>query len=190
MTFFKPAMLAASLLATGPALAQTAGMDHVLHSQMGGHMGGQMAPVSEPGQGAFAAIAEIVATLEADPATDWSQVNIDALRSHLVDMDLVTARSTAESTPIEGGLRFTVHGSGEVTGAVQRMVLAHAAIMDGVGDWHFAAQKTDDGAILDVTVPEADRARLAGLGFYGVMATGMHHQAHHWAMATGTNPHH
>ncbi|HHS94800.1 MAG TPA: hypothetical protein ENK63_05635 [Rhodobacterales bacterium] len=188
MTFFKSAVLAASLLAAGPTLAQTAGMDHVLHSQLGGHM--EMAPVSQPGQGAFAAIGEIVATLEADPATDWSTVDIDALRDHLVDMDLVTTRSTAQSTPIEGGLRFTVHGSGDVTGAVQRMVLAHAAIMDGVGDWHFAAQQIDDGAILDVTVPEADRARLAGLGFYGVMASGMHHQAHHWAMATGSNPHH
>jgi hypothetical protein len=36
---------------------------------------------TQPGQAAFAAIQEIVAILEADPRTDWSKVNIDALRA-------------------------------------------------------------------------------------------------------------
>jgi len=36
-----------------------------------------------------------------------------------------------------------------------------------------------------VIVPEADLARLEGLGFYGLLAAGMHHQPHHWMMATG-----
>ena len=31
--------------------------------------------------------------LEADPTTDWSKVNIGALREHLIDMDEVTMRA-------------------------------------------------------------------------------------------------
>ena len=38
----------------------------------------------EAGESAFAAIQEIVALLNADPKTDWSKVDIDALRQHLV----------------------------------------------------------------------------------------------------------
>ncbi|MCC2098329.1 MAG: hypothetical protein KDJ29_15640, partial [Hyphomicrobiales bacterium] len=41
----------------------------------------------QPGQSAFAAIQEIVEILEADRSTDWSKVNIPALRQHLIDMD-------------------------------------------------------------------------------------------------------
>lgn len=173
------------------AHAQTAGMTHAQNATMGHQMemSHPMAPVSEPGQGAFAAIGEIVATLAADPKTDWSKVNIDALRAHLVDMNRVTIDAVASSQPIAGGLRFTVQGQGEVVGSIQRMVLAHAMIMNGVNDWHLKAQTTANGATLDITVPSADEAKLKGLGFFGVMAMGMHHQAHHWAMATGTNPH-
>jgi hypothetical protein len=39
------------------------------------------------GQDAFGAIQEIVGMLEADPATDGSKVDIDALRDHLLDMN-------------------------------------------------------------------------------------------------------
>ena len=44
----------------------------------------------QPGQGAFAAIQEIVSMLDADSTTDWSKVNIARLRRHLVDMNNVT----------------------------------------------------------------------------------------------------
>ena len=57
---------------------------------------------------AFAAIQEIVRSLEADPKTDWSKVNIEGLRQHLIDMDNVTLRSSVASAPVESGVRFTV----------------------------------------------------------------------------------
>jgi hypothetical protein len=44
----------------------------------------------EAGQSAFAATAEIVALLSNDPQTDWSKVNIAALRQHLVDMNALS----------------------------------------------------------------------------------------------------
>jgi hypothetical protein len=48
-----------------------------------------------PGQDAFGAIQEIVRILEADAKTDWSKVNIAALRAHLIDMNEVTLKAVA-----------------------------------------------------------------------------------------------
>lgn len=193
-------LVALAGLAAAPAMAQTMNMDHAddmaTQAAMDHDMGAMdhtamdaIAPVQEPGQGAFAAIAEIVAALAADPETDWSTVDIDGLRAHLVDMDLVTTRARASGEAIDGGMRFTITGSGDVVGAVQRMVVAHAAVMDGVNGWQMSASPTADGARLDVHVPDADMAKLAGLGFFGVLAQGMHHQTHHWMLATGQDPH-
>jgi hypothetical protein len=144
---------------------------------------------SQPGQGAFAAIQEIVALLEADPSTDWSRVDIEALRRHLMDMDNVTLHAEVKAQDIPGGVRFLVSGSGPVKGSIQRMVTAHAATMNGVGDWKFSAEQTDDGATLSVLVPERDVAKLRALGFIGVLTRGMHHQAHHLMIARGGHPH-
>ncbi len=53
-----------------------------------------------PGQDAFGAIQEIVRILEADPKTDWSKVNLEALRQHLIDMSEVTLKADAVTKPI------------------------------------------------------------------------------------------
>jgi hypothetical protein len=73
------------LLGASVAWAQGATThDQAGHSAM--HATSHAAPQpTEPGQGAFAAIAEIIALLEADPNTDWSKVDITALREHLVE---------------------------------------------------------------------------------------------------------
>jgi len=47
----------------------------------------------EPGQDAFGTIQEIVQILEADPKTDWSKVNLEALRQHVIDMNEVTLKA-------------------------------------------------------------------------------------------------
>lgn len=147
------------------------------------------APVSEPGQGAFAAVAEIVAALEADPETDWTTVDIAGLREHLRDMDVVMIDTQVTSERSDGGLRFTVTGGPDVYPSIQRMTAAHASVMQGVNGWQYDAAATDKGATLTVSVPVADLPKLRALGFFGLMASGMHHQAHHWRMATGANPH-
>lgn len=143
----------------------------------------------EGGQAAFAAIQEITATLMADPATDWSKVNIEALRQHLIDMDNVTLRATVASEEIDGGARFTVTSSDPaVTASIRAMVTAHVGTMNGVEGWDMQAEETDGGTIMTVTGP--DVARIRGLGFIGLMTVGMHHQVHHLALASGINPHH
>lgn len=162
-----PAILVLTLLVSGPAHAQA----HQMPSQSG--------------QSAFAAIQEIVGILEADPTTDWNKVNIEGLRQHLIDMDNVTLRAQVKSEPTPDGMKFIVSGEGPVKEAVQRMIMAHAATMNGVGDWVFTGTETESGAILTVAAPAADTERLAGLGFIGVMAEGMHHQTHHLMIARG-----
>ena len=171
------------------AFAQAVDMHNMQerHAAMSAHMAG--AVPAQAGQGAFAAIQEIVGILERDPSTDWSKVNIEALRQHLIDMDNVTLRSEVKSEPVDGGMRFIVSGTGPVIGSIRRMTGAHARTMNGVGGWTFTAAETDDGATLTVLAPAKDQAKLRGLGFIGVMTRGMHHQAHHLMIARGLDPH-
>lgn len=146
-------------------------------------------PATEAGQSAFAAIEEIVLALSNDPDTDWSKVNIDGLRDHLVDMELVFTDADVITKPVDFGLEFTVTGTGKTIGAIQRMTVAHSGVMEDSGPWSFNAVKTDTGAVLTVTTSEDDLAKMKAIGFFGVISLGMHHQSHHWMMATGRNPH-
>lgn len=179
-------LIIASLLAA-PAFAQehTPGMDHSAHSA-----GMSAIEITEPGQSAFAAIEEIVLSLNTNPNTDWSLVDIAGLREHLRDMELVFTASEASAKDIPDGMRFTVTGDGRVREAIRNMTIAHASVMDGVDGWNYSAAEVPEGATMTITVPPFDMARLKALGFFGAMAMGMHHQDHHWAMATGGNPHH
>lgn len=168
-------------------------MDHLQMMQGGGMSHhGQRQPnqrATEPGQAAFAAIQEIVQILEADPKTDWSKVDVEALRQHLIDMNNVTMAARVKSETIEGGTRFIVTGEGAVRDSIRRMTSAHAATMDGVDGWHFMAKETDGGSIFEVHVSATETTKLKGLGFIGVMARGMHHQEHHLMIARGEHPH-
>ncbi len=190
----KHGVIFAALALATPALAQQGGAPMPMPMQAGAMdhsamMGGAPGKVVEPGQGAFAAIGEIVAALEADPATDWTRVDIDALRVHLVDMDLVVTKAVVTREATDFGERYVVSGEGQVVGSIQRMVVAHASTMEGVGGWSYLAEARPDGAVLEVSVPESDMAKLHALGFLGILTSGMHHQPHHWAMATGGSPH-
>ncbi len=172
-----------ALLTAGATLAAEKTHDHGA-MMMGSDMPG------ETGQAAFAAIQEIVAMLDADPATDWAKVDIEALRQHLIDMNNVTLGAAVEAAEVEGGIRFSVSGEGPARESVRRMVMAHAATMNGVDGWKFVAEPSDKGATLTVSPPDqASMAKLRALGFIGVMARGMHHQQHHLMLATGMDPH-
>jgi hypothetical protein len=180
------------LSASGLALAQDhAGMQHspgMNHQPMPAQ--GAPAGLREGGQAAFAAIGEIVASLEADPKTDWSKVNVEALRRHLVDMDNVMTHAEVETLPIAGGARFTVKGNGATVASIQRMAAGHAGTMNGQGGWSFKASNRNDGALFEVTSPRAeDAAKIRGLGFAGLLTRGDHHRPHHFGMAAGRMVH-
>ena len=155
---------------------------HALH--------GAKALPEQGGQSAFAAIAEIVDLLEADPETDWSKVDISALREHLVDMNSLMLEANATSTAEGDTIRFRITGEGGVLRAIQAMVPAHAAELNKTGPWTVEAEATPDGAMLAVKARTADDLEKAkALGFFGLMAKGSHHQPHHLAMATGMMNH-
>ena len=144
----------------------------------------------ESGQSAFAALAEIVAMLDAEPATDWSKVNIESLRQHLIDMNNVTLGADVVATRIANRMRFAVTGTPAVQASIRRMVTAHAATMDGVRGWHFKVEDIEHGSALTASVTELkDLVKLNALGFFGLLTIGMHHQAHHMAIASGHRLH-
>ncbi len=190
-------------LAPAVAFAQSGGMvgsgreahgmtmpNVMMHGQPMNHRAREASPApTEPGQSAFAAIQEIVGILNADPKTDWSKVNIDALRQHLVDMNNVVLAAEVKDVPVGSGMRFDVTGEGPVRDSIRRMVSAHAAAMNGVDGWALEAAEIDGGESLTVLLPDKDAAKLRGLGFFGVLALGMHHQAHHLMIARGQSPH-
>jgi hypothetical protein len=153
---------------------------------------GPAAPVvpTEPGQGAFGALQQIVQILEADPHTDWSKVNLDALRAHLIDMDRVTLDAEAVVYPIEGGDRITVTGTGRTLAAIQRLVPEEAMHLNGMRGWHLAAIRIHDGVILTVTTSDPKQvAMIRGLGFAGILASGNFHPRHHLEIARGEPMH-
>jgi hypothetical protein len=180
-----------ALLAASAAWAQSATThDRAEQSATHARMHPAASLPTEAGQGAFAAIAEIVLLLQADPETDWSQVDIGALREHLVDMNELTLNAIAREEPIPGGLQIEVIGDGRTLRAIRNMVPAHAAELAKVEGWQAEAATREDGARLIVTSTDPrQEAQIRGLGFFGLMATGAHHQTHHWAMATGQAVH-
>ena len=142
-----------------------------------------------PGQDAFGAIAEIVSILEADPATDWSKVDIERLRQHLVDMHEVMLRAAVNPVPVPGGLAMEVTGTGRTEQAIRAMVVPHAAELDRMPAWSATTEPMAGGVRLTVVAKTPDDpkvvARIRGLGFAGLMTQGAHHQPHHLAMAKG-----
>ncbi len=160
-----------------------------MQGQMGSHgmmMGTGMADQpAMAGQGAFGTIQEVVRILEADPTTDWSKVNIAALREHLVDMDEVTLRAVSAERTLDNGIEIAVTGTGRTLDAIKRMVPAHVQELNGTG-WNAKVEDLPNGVKLTVTGADAKQVtKLKALGFMGIMVQGTHHQAHHLMMAKG-----
>jgi hypothetical protein len=178
-----------------PCHEQMQGMNHDAmascmmqrHGQAMAHMKGSMPQGSAPqlsGQDAFGAIQEIVRMLESDPATDWSKVDLEALRQHLIDMNEVALKADAAAQPVDGGLAVAVTGSGRTLLAIQRLVPTHAKVIDGLNGWSAKTDPLPDGIRLTVTATDPREVQhIRGLGFIGILVSGSHHQPHHLAMA-------
>lgn len=144
---------------------------------------------TQGGQAAFATVSEIVKLLEADPTTDWSKVDLEALRQHLIDMDAVTLRSRVKSTPVSGGMEFEITGEAAVAASVRRIVGAHAPLLEAIGGWRATTSPIPSGMRLAVVAinsgDSATVARIRGLGFIGLLTQGNHHAQHHLLIAKG-----
>jgi hypothetical protein len=153
---------------------------------------GSMMPAGAPtlpGQDAFGAIAEIVRLLDADPQTDWSRVDLERLRQHLIDMNEVVLRAEVKTSFIAGGLAMDVTGAGRTEHAIRAMVIPQAGELDRMPELAAKTEPIPGGVQLTVTARNLGDAkgvaRVRGLGFIGLLTLGAHHQPHHLAMARG-----
>ena len=184
----------AILAATAYAAAQMSGHPGMMpghpgmmsgHPGMMGMQGGLGGQPTLPGQDAFGAIQEVVQILESDPTTDWSKVNIAALREHLIDMNEVTLHAVATERPLDNGVEIAVTGEGRTLEAIKRMVPAHVSELVKIG-WNAKTEELPNGVKLTVTTDDAKQAiKLKALGFMGIMVQGGHHQPHHLMIAKG-----
>jgi hypothetical protein len=160
-------------------------MNQMHHQMMQEQSAGPASTPTMPGQDAFGAIQEIVQMLQSDPRTDWSKVNIEALRQHLIDMNEVTLHAAAAQRTLDNGIEITVTGEGRTLDAIKRMVPAHVAELREIG-WNAKSDELPNGVKLTVMASDAQPlTKLKALGFMGIMVQGSHHQPHHLMMAKG-----
>lgn len=147
---------------------------------------------TQAGQSAFAALGEIVAILDADPTTDWARVDLERLRAHLRDMDLVTLRAVAATTPVPGGFDATLTGDAATAAAARRMWRAHGAMLAAAGAHRVMVTDVPAGVRVRVRLADAADARgvarLRTLGPVGLLTGDDHHVRHHLALARGGDP--
>ena len=81
---------------------------------------------------------------------------------------------------IKRGLEVSVTGKSQTLEAIQSMVSAHVVMIDGLNGWDGQGRKLTTGEKLIVTAKNAsETAHIRGIGFYGLMVSGSHHQTHH-----------
>jgi len=180
-------------LAVSACLVTLLGRPLSVQHEMRAHAPGGPLPAF-PGQAAFTTIGQVAAILELDSTTDWSNVNLDALREHLIDMDEVLMRASVEKKDVPGGFEARVTGTGRTGQAIRRMLTNQAAMLDQDPRYRAVATEIANGIRLTVTAKNledaAQTARIRGLGFAGILTEGDHHPRHHLAIARGdAHPH-
>ena len=153
-----------------------------------GHQGQMKSPLTEPGNDIFGTIQEVIHKLEADPNTDWSKVNLEALRQHLLDMKAFTEEvKVISQQPIKNGVEIHVEPETDrASGALQRLFKMHPAMLKKEMGWDMTAKQEDKQWVIQCTTSKkSEVAKIRGLGYIGLLAEGAHHQMHHWMIATG-----
>ena len=146
--------------------------------------------ILETGQSQFAAIGEIVALLRDDPQTNWEQIDIDALRGHLMDMNNVMVKSAVVTTVSELSVTFTVTGDAIVAASIKRMIVAHSPMLQTATGWRVESEVLTDGATMTIDAESpGELNKITGLGFFGLMTIGAHHRQHHQMIASGQSSH-
>lgn len=193
MRYVRNAVLVSVLTLGAAASAHAQGGGAMSHGEMMGGASRDSTVPAQPtraGQEAFATIGEIVRILDADPRTDWSKVNIEALRQHLMDMDDVTMRADVRSESVDGGATFNVRGTGRVRDAIRRMAMTHGSTITPADSFSWTAVESAEGAQVTVRATNPTDARMVSriraLGFVGILTLGNHHTAHHLGIASGT----
>ena len=166
-----------------------ANMNHA--AMMGNNTAATPVVLTESGTDPFATLQEVITALEANPGTNWEKVNIEALRLHLVEMQDMTINVDVKQQYIDNGFQAVVTPTtNRAVKSLTRVLSGHPAQMKAETGWDMQVSNNDDIFTLTVVSKKAHEvAKIRGLGYIGVMSYGNHHQPHHWAMASGENPH-
>ena len=172
-------------------MEHTSGMKHNVCPADNSISIGFSAVLSEAGTDPFAVIQEAIALLEANPDTDWSTVNIEALRLHLIEMQDMTLNVTVEQQPISLGFMAVITPTtNRALQSMTQVLSAHPSQMKEETGWDMVVTNNNGIFTIAVTTDQLqDVDKIRGLGYIGIMAYGSHHQPHHWAMASSENPH-
>ncbi len=145
-------------------------------------------PLTMPGNEIFGTIQEVIHKLEADPNTDWSKVNLEALRQHLLDMKAFTEEvQVLDKKPIPDGVEIHVRPETKrAHGALKRLFMMHPKMLKEEKGWDMKARRNGDiWTITCTTQKSSEVEKIRVLGYIGLLAEGAHHQYHHWLIATG-----
>ena len=187
--------LSLSIIVTIIAMPMASAHMHHANMNHAAMMGRNTAPtqvvLTESGTDPFATLQEVITALEANPDTSWEKVNIEALRLHLVEMQDMTTNVDVKQQYIDNGFQAVVTPTtNRAVKSLTRVLSGHPMQMKAETGWDMQVQNNNSVFTLTVTTNNTkDVAKIRGLGYIGVMAYGNHHQPHHWAIASGDNPH-
>ncbi len=142
-----------------------------------------------PGNDVYGTVQEVVKKLEADPHTDWSKVDLEALRQHLLDMKAFTEEvEEVSKKPIENGVEIQVQPQTErATEALKRLFSMHPAMLKSEKGWDMTAKQNGrQWVIICTTNKQSEVEKIRALGYIGLLSEGAHHQMHHWMIAKGS----
>lgn len=189
----KLVVLVSVAIVSSGVLAETNAHDPKLMKQQG-HIAAvkQGAPLTEAGNDLFGTVQEVIRQLESRPDIEWESVDLEALRQHLLDMrDMSENVEVLNQTAIENGSLINLTAvTPRAHNALRRVFAAHPAQLKLETGWEMQVTE-ENGTFTLVTISSnpTEANKIRGLGYIGLMAWGNHHQPHHWAMATGQNPH-
>lgn len=157
----------------------------------GQHHMGSGGMLTKPGNEVFGTIQEVVQKLEANPDTDWSQVDLEALRQHLLDMKAFTEDvEVLSQQEIKQGTKIIIRGTSERAGqALKRLFSMHPAMLKQETGWVMNATQNNEQWVITCTSDKPSEVeKIRGWGYIGLLAEGAHHQRHHWVIANGRHP--
>lgn len=149
-------------------------------------------PLKEAGNDVFGTLQEAITALSNDSTTDWRQVDVEKLRQHLLDMgDMTINVEIVSRQDNPAGLEVVIAPTtARAKQALQRVLSAHPKQLEQETGWDMQVTRQNDQYRLAVTTKNTQEIdKIRGLGYIGLMASGTHHQTHHWAMVKGANPH-
>ena len=148
--------------------------------------------LTESGNDIFSTIQEVIDKLENNPDTDWSKVNIEALRQHLLDMnDMAMNVEVINQKSLENGLEVTIQSlTPRAEKTLAKVFRVHPIHLKRETSWTMQVVQNKNQFIITTTTEDRNQVKkIIALNYIGLMAYGNHHQPHHWGISTGQSPH-